>query len=184
MFGFGGERAPPTPIGERNVSEQHNQIPMYQQAQELGQQMLNVSGLIENIRLQLLGYVDVGNGKYQQIGLKLMNEKGAGAIVTMLHSHVGQEVFLTKITDYDKVRILRDLWSTMIRLLINNRIAWDLGDDVGNWRIIRAIVVNQVYFALCRGVEGTEKRFFGDVYQNKTVLTQQNQQQFKKGFLQ
>ena len=176
------QQQPSAPIGERNETTQQNQIPFYQQGEELGKEMLNTGKLIEKIRLQLLGYVETADG-WKKIGEALMNEKGASAIITMLHAHVGKEVFLTKITDYDKVRIVRDLWSTLIVLILKNREEWELSHDTGKWRIIREIVINQAYFALCRGVNGVEKGFFGDVYQNRTVQTSNNQQQFKKGFL-
>lgn len=181
MFGL-GQREPPQPIGETQKVEQQNQIPFYQKSEELGKEMLNVERVLEKIRLQLLGYVETSEGEYEQLGEKLVNQRGAAAIITMISSHIGKEVFLTKITDYDKVRITRDIWATLVMLIIKNRKEWALGDDIGKWKLIRGIVMNQIYFALCRGVEGVEKRFFADVYQEKQLVSQNSQQQFKKGF--
>lgn len=180
MFGFGGQ--PQQPIGETQRAEQSNQIPFYQTSEELGKEMINTSGFLDKVRLLLLGYVETEDG-WKKIGEQLVNEKGAGAIINLLNSNVGKEVFLTKITDYDKVRIARDLWKIMIRAIIKNRIEWDMSVDSSKWKIVRCIVLNQTYYALCRGVEGTEKRFFGDVYQTKTIMANTSQQQYKKGWL-
>lgn len=179
LFGFGGQQQA-IPTGETQKVESQNQIPFYQRTEELGKEMLNIDRLIYDVRLQLLGFVEVKDDEYKQIGEKLMNDKGAAAIVSVLRSHIGKEVFLSKISDYDKVRIIKDLWATLIMLIVKNRKEWDLSEDSGKWRIIREIVINQAYFALCRAVNGTEKGFFADVYQEKQIMAQNSQQQFKK----
>src|SRR5690349_14903311 len=165
-------------------SEQSNVMPFYQSGEELGKEMISSAEIIEKIRMSLLGFI-VENGEYVPKGKKLMNDAGASTIAIILESHIGKEVYLTKITDEDKVRIMHDLWGTLIRLLITHKVAWELSDDQGEWRTIRKIVINQTYFALCRGVDGTEKGFFENTHQSKTVMNQTGlQRQPQGGFFQ
>jgi hypothetical protein len=161
-------------------TEQQNIMPFYQAADELGKEMIDSSKTIEKIRMNLLGWVLI-DGEFKKIGKKYMNEKGAAYIASLLDSHIGKEVFLTKITEEDKVRIIHDLWNTLIRLMVTNVSEWDLGKDIGNWKAIRAIVINQAYFALCRGVDGTEKVFFENTHQSKSVINQNTAQKQPSG---
>ena len=179
MFGFGKKEET---ASSQQSSEQQNLTPFYQAGEELGKIMLDSEHTIEKIRMNLLGYISI-NGEYKQKGKPYMNEKGAGKIASLLDAHIGKEVFLTKIDEEDKVRIARDLWSTLIRLLVKNIDEWELSPDLGDWRAIRAIIINQAYFALCRGVEGIEKDFFRDTHQSKYVTNQsQTQRQPQGGF--
>lgn len=173
------------------VQDYHNQEqqsfqPVYQQLanEELGKMMLDSTDLVQRIRLQLLGYIETSPGEFKQIGEKFMNDKGAAAVVSILDGSVGKEIYLSKISDEDKVRITRMVWVSLIEAFIKNYEEWGMSSNTSKWNIIMSIVVNQVYVALCRAVDGTEKGFFADTHssQGRTVISQTAGQQQPKTF--
>lgn len=185
LFSLGQEQ-PQQPVGEIARTEQSQATPFYshQSSHELGKLMLDSANFIQRIRLQLLGYIEVSPGEFEKLGEQFMNDKGAGAIATFLDSHAGKEVFLTKITDADVIRITKHIWSIMIGSILKNKREWAIKDDPNAWSMIVAIVVNQAYFALRRGENGTEKSFFADTTENRYMTVQNSAQQFqKKSFL-
>lgn len=173
---------PQMPIGERVNVEQQQQIPLMQlQSQELGKDMIDAEKLNFKAYLSLLGKMEV-DGTIIQFDEPYMNETGAARIYTILTTLNNKGTYLTKIEDNDVIRITRDLWLILLRTLIKNRTTWGLTSDISSWSTIRKIITDPIYFALRRGENAAEKKFFADTHQSKSVISQENTSKFNKGF--
>lgn len=186
MFGITTPQQEVSPQQYQN-QEQQSFTPVYSQVgnEELGKMMLDSTNLVQRIRLQLLGYIETEPGEFKQIGQKFMNDKGAGAIVTILDGHIGKEIYLSKISDEAMVRIVKKLWQTLIGAFVKNWNEWEMSNNTTKWEMIMDTIMDQVYVALSRAVDGTEKGFFADTHssQGKTLISQvAGQQQQPKTF--
>jgi hypothetical protein len=194
MFDGLMQQAPRMPIGERQDVVQQEQVPYYHsiEGQELGKLMLDSSPQIKRVILRLMGLVEKEPNVFEDTGEKLMNSKGAARIAMLLDSHVGKDVFLSKISEEDVVRIIRDIWIIIIREFIKNIQEWDMLTwkeakgcyviDTGGLSLARSVIINPIYLALKRAQDATEKGFFADTHQSKTISSGQTSQQYKKGF--
>ena len=169
------------PIGESSQVEQQNAIPFYQSSQELGKLMLETRDSNLEAYYSLLGLVEE-NGTLVKINEPLMNKKGAGHLLLLMHQLNNKDVFLTKIEDLDVVITIHRLWKNIIKLLIKNEHEWDLPNDRARWSIIREIIITPIMFALRRGEKGLEKEYFKSTHESKTLVNQNSQQNFKRGF--
>jgi len=166
-------------------SEQEQRIPFYSDpgTTELGKIMIDSSDFVNRTKFRLLGFVETNNG-FEQIGHRLMNEKGASWVISMLDSHVGKDVFLSKIEDDDVIRITKFIWRTMNRAILRNKEMWEMPNDPSSWTLAILIVVNNVYFALRRAEGAEEKRFFAKTHESKIVSRQDVTQKQQRGFFQ
>ena len=169
---------------ERVESEQQQQIPFYADPStaELGKIMIDSTDFVNRTRYRLLGYIETDSGIFEPVGHKLMNPQGASWIITMLDSHIGKDVVLTKIDEDDVIRITKHIWRITNRAILSNKERWGMPNDPASWSLAVAIVVDNVYFALKRGENGEEKRFFAKTHESKIVSRQDVTQKQPRGF--
>jgi hypothetical protein len=175
---------PKEPIGETVNAEQQNVTPFYaeQGTNELGKIMIDSEDFVSKLKYELMGWIEVGDNVYEARGHKLMNEKGASWMATLVRSHDRRGTYLTIIDDDDVIRITKDIWRIVDRAIIKNMDEWEMPTDSASWSLARAMVVNAVYFALRRGENGEEKKFFAKTHESKVISKQDMSQKMQKGF--
>lgn len=172
------------PTGETVETEQQHYMPFYSDTSntELGKIMIDSTDFVKKIKYQLMGFVEIKENEFEQIGYKIMNEEGASLLATMASGHIGKETYLTKIKDVDVIRIIKDLWKIIDRAIIANCEKWEMPNDPSAWSTARSIVLNNIYFALRRGEDAEEKKFFAQTHESKTVSRQDANQKIAKSF--
>ena len=181
MFGLG---KPQQPIGETVETEQQNVTPFYsdQSSAELGKIMIDSSDFVRRVKYQLMGFVETSENNFEPIGFKLMNERGASWIATMVDVFVRKETYLTNIDDTDVIRITKDLWRIIDRAIIKNHANWEMSIDQSSMSLSRAIAISPIYFSLRRGENAEEKKFFAKTHESKVISRQDARQQQSKSF--
>lgn len=142
--------------------------------------MIDADKIAEDIEVDLTGR-KLYNGKLVVVNphkKRMINDEGINTLKILITSHIGKGTINSNLK-YDEIMdIMRDLWAIVSNNLYLHRKQWAV--EKSDCQTIRAVIVNNVLFAIKRAEEGNQFNKWTSTVKHTSVY---NPTQKKSGFL-
>jgi len=118
--------------------------------QEVMKEILDPSNIIEKIRHNLKGEIEVidslGKKRWDEKGAKIMNDDGINHIISILDSYINRNTLLSNLDDNEILMIIKPLDKELNALFYQKWRKFDL--ELEHWAITKNRIVDMVFLAL------------------------------------
>jgi len=154
---------PSQPFDERGF------VPMAHQDPVLTKWQLSGKDLISEIRQYLSGKkYDPKENKFMSVGIKLMNDKGIGAVSSIIAPYTSKNTFLTNLDeDYIREMILQKNVSINCLLATSGK-NYEIHPEFMS--LISEFLSDMIYFAIQRAWKEGERKFLRTTEQRRYVI--------------